>query len=116
MKYLLDEDIHPRLAEIARGLGLDVVSVHEIGRRTLSDREQLDYASAEGRVFVTRNRDDFIQLTLEHFRAGAPHAGVLIVPHTLPNRDPEAMAHALASWDRGRGESTGLPPYTIDYL
>ncbi len=116
MKYLLDEDVNPKTAEIARGLGLDVLSVHDIGRRTLSNGEQLEFAAQEGRVLVTRNRDDFIQATLTFFRTGQPHAGVLIIPHTLPNRDPERMAHALAEWHAQRAERGGLPSYTIDFL
>jgi predicted nuclease of predicted toxin-antitoxin system len=116
VKYLLDEDVNPRTAEIARGLGLDVASVHEIGRRTLSAGEQLEFAAQEGRVLVTRNRDDFIQATLTFFRTGQPHAGVLIIPHALPNRDPERMAHALADWQAERVERGGLAPYTIDFL
>ena len=116
MKFLLDEDVHPGMAEIGRGLDLDVVSVHEIGRRMLTDTEQLEFAAGEGRVMVTRNRDDFIEATVAFFRARQPHAGVLIIPHTLPNADPERMAHALAGWCVKREEVGGLEPYTIDFL
>ena len=49
------------------------------------------------RIFVTRNRDDFIRLTLERFRTGEAHAGVLIVPRSLPNDQPERIAHALSA-------------------
>jgi predicted nuclease of predicted toxin-antitoxin system len=116
VKYLLDEDVNPGMAEIARGLGLDVISVHEIGRRTLSDTDQLDFAGRAGRVFVMRDRDDFIEATLAFFRSRQPHAGVLIIPHTLPNHDPNRMAHTLARWHAPRTEQTELAPYTIDFL
>jgi predicted nuclease of predicted toxin-antitoxin system len=116
VRYLLDEDVNPRTAEIARGLGLDVVSVHEIGRRTLSDSEQLEYAAQDGRVLVTRNRDDFIEATLTFFRTRQPHPGVLIIPHTLPRRDPKRMAHALAERHAERSEHEGAASYTIDFL
>ena len=85
-------------AETARGLGLDAVSVHEVGRRGYGDAEQLAFAAAEGRIFITRNRDDFIFLTVEAFRTGEPHAGVLIVPRSLPNHHPARIAHALRRW------------------
>jgi hypothetical protein len=82
----------------------------------LSDNEQLEYAASQKRVMVPRNRDDFIQLTLAFFRGRQPHAGVLIVPHTHPNRDPQKLAHALLDWNGARREKGGLAPYTIDFL
>jgi predicted nuclease of predicted toxin-antitoxin system len=98
VRFLLDEDLSPVVAETARGLGLDAVSVHEIGRRGFGDAEQLDFAARDDRIFLTRNRDDFILLTVETFRTGAAHPGVLIVPRSLPNRHPERIAHALQRW------------------
>jgi predicted nuclease of predicted toxin-antitoxin system len=98
VRFLLDEDLSPVAAETARGLGLDTVSVHEIGRRGYTDREQLDLTARDSRIFVTRNRDDFILLTIEASQTGAPHAGVLIVPRSLPNHRPERLAHALKRW------------------
>lgn len=98
MRFLLDEDLNPAVAQTARGLGLDVVSVHEIDRRGHTDREQLDFTAAQERIFVTRNRDDFILLTIEAFRTGWDHRGVLIVPRSLPNHAPKRLAHALRRW------------------
>jgi hypothetical protein len=116
LTYVLDEDVHPEVAAVARGLGLDVRSVHEIGRRGFSDFDQLRLAAADRRIVVTRNRDDFITLTVESFRAGDPHHGVLILPHTLPNADPARAAHALAAWHR-RWEPVGHPgAYFIEFI
>ncbi len=98
MRFLLDEDLHPGIAEIGRGLGLDVVTVHAIGRRGFSDEEQLRFATAEQRVLLTRNRNDFIRLTVSFFQTSELHAGILIVPHSLPNHLPERIAHALRRW------------------
>ncbi len=117
MRFLLDEDLHPRTAEIGRGLGLDVRSVHEIERRGYADREQLRFAAAEGRIFVTRNRDDFMNLTVEFYQTGEPHCGVLIVPRGLPNNRPERISHALKRWFDARRdfpEAFGL--YHVDFL
>lgn len=97
-RFLLDEDLSPVVAEVARGLGLDVVSVHEIDRRGYGDRDQLEFAAVDERVLVTRNRDDFILLTVEAFQAGALHWGVLIVPRSLPNHRSEQIARALKRW------------------
>ena len=108
LRYLLDEDVHPEAAVAARGLGLDVVSVHEVGRRGRTDYDQLRLAAADGRIFVSRNRDDYITLTVEAFRTGEPHHGVLILPHTLPNTQPGRIARAVAAW-HARWEVTGHP-------
>jgi len=116
MRFLLDEDLAPAAAEIARGQGLDVVSVHEIDRRQRSDEEQLRFSAEEGRVFLTRNRDDFIRLTVAWFQAGEPHAGVLIVPWSLPNRKPERIVRALRNWLDRRGGGSGSMEYVIDFL
>lgn len=100
MRFLLDEDVNPAVARVARGLGLDVISVHEIGRTGSSDDEQLRFATGDGRILVTRNRDDFIVLTRTAFATNRPHAGVLIVVRRLPNHRPAVVAHALATWAR----------------
>jgi hypothetical protein len=115
--FLLDEDIHPGAAPAARDRGLDVVSVHEIGRTgsRYSDESQLRHAASEGRVMVTRNRDDFIRLTREFFRTGEPHCGLLVVPHTLPNTRPGRIAPALERWC-GRISGGATPGYVIDFL
>lgn len=115
MRFFLDEDVNPAVAEIARRRGLDAVSVHEIDRRGLSDEEQLRFSAREGRLLVTRNRDDFIQLTVSFFQASQPHAGLLIVPRSLPNRDPERIAGALLRWVDEKAGS-GEADYRIDFL
>ena len=110
MRFLLDEDLPPRAAEVARGLGLDVISVHELGRRGLADRDQLRFAFGEGRVFLTRNHRDFVELTVEFYRAGEAYAGVQLVRRNLPNDRPERIAHALKRWADARADV----PVTLD--
>lgn len=98
-------------------MGLDVESVHEIGRTGLSDPDQLRFAATEGRVMVTRNRDDFIRLTAEFFRSGEPHPGLLIVSRSLPSSKPERIAHALRGWSETRQDAPGsFDEYSIDFL
>ena len=115
MRFLLDEDVHPAVAEIGRGLGLDVESVHEINRRGHEDLPQLEFAAASGRALVTRNRDDYIKLTVSFFRSGSPHAGVIIVPYSLPNREPARIAHALKRWHEEHPHDEGMG-YAIFFL
>jgi predicted nuclease of predicted toxin-antitoxin system len=118
LRYLLDEDVNPAVAQAARTLDLDVVSVHEIGRRgeAFPDDAQLRFAASEQRVLVTRNRDDFIRLTLRFFQAGEPHSGVLIIPHNLPNRHPGRIARALKRWHDARPARKSPEAYVIDFL
>lgn len=103
MKYLLDEDVNPTVAGIGRGIGLDIVSIHDLKeRRGLADDEQLAFAAAEHRVLISRNRDDFLVLVRLWFRSNRVHSGVVIVPYTLPNNRPALIANALRRWhDRG---------------
>lgn len=103
MKLLLDEDLSPFVAVRLRKLGIDALSVHEIDRRGLSDREQLRFAAADDRCFVTRNRNDFVALTREFFERGNAHAGVLIVPWTRAPDRPAAVATAIARYVRNWG-------------
>ncbi len=113
MRFLIDEDLNPAVARIGRGLGLDVVSVHEIDRRGFTDEEQLRFAIGERRTFVTRNRDDFIRLTVALFQTGELHHGILVVPNSLPNHRPARIAHALKRWAE-RADDPGA--YFIDFL
>src|ERR1700682_468671 len=96
MKFYLDEDISPRVADIARGrCQLDVVSAHEVAALEWDDGMQLRYAAEQGRCLTTRNRDDFIAETLTAYEAQTPHAGVLILTRSLPNDQFTAIAAAL---------------------
>lgn len=114
MNLYLDEDVIPLVAHLLRTQGLDAISVHEIGATGLDDEKQLLRAAREGRCMVTRNRDDFIRLTVDWFGSERPHAGVLIIPFTMPNTQPVLLADALARFARRFPD--GLPPYTVTFL
>lgn len=111
-RFYLDADLSPRIAQIARGLGLDVVSAHQVGMTEADDPEQLARAAVEGRVLVTGNRDDFLQLTLEAYHDAKPHAGLLIVISGGKHQSSRA-AHALARW---AADHPKVPPYAIAWL
>lgn len=115
MKFYLDEDISPRVAEIARGrCQLDVVSAHDVGAQGWADSAQLRFAAEHGRCMVTRNRDDFILETVGAYEAQTPHTGVLILTRNLPNDEFAAIAGALCAYaSRFPG---GMQSYTVDFL
>ncbi|MDY6838813.1 MAG: DUF5615 family PIN-like protein [Thermodesulfobacteriota bacterium] len=114
MKYYLDEDISPKVAEILRKYAVNVMSAHEVSMTQALDREQLEYAVSENRTLVTRNRDDFIRLTVQFFNELRPHCGVLIVPHTIPGDRFSLVAEALK--DYATKHPSGMEPYTIDFV
>ena len=114
MKFYLDEDLSPKIAEILRRGGIDALSAHEAGMCEASDRKQLEYAATEKRCLVTRNRDDFIRLTVRFFNDRRPHCGVLIVPYTLPGDQFSRIASLIRKFP-SRHEK-GLAPYSIAFL
>ncbi|MBI4202304.1 MAG: DUF5615 family PIN-like protein [Chloroflexi bacterium] len=114
MRYYLDEDISPVVAALLRAQGIDALNVHEAGARGFSDKEQLQQAAQEGRCMVTRNRDDFIRLTLQWFTDQRPHFGLLIVPYSIPPDRFSALAGVLVAYAEEHPE--GLSPYTVDFV
>ena len=114
MKYYLDEDMSPTVAKILSKVQVDAVSTHNVNMIQSSDREQLENAAAEGRSIVTRNRDDFVRLTVQFFNDLRPHWGVLIVPYSMPGDKFRLIAEALKKY--AAQHPSGMEPYTIDFL
>ena len=71
MKLYLDENLSPRLAEMRRARGLDIVSAYEVGNAELDDRAELAYATRAARAIVTCDVPDFTVLAAEAL-AGLP--------------------------------------------
>ena len=78
IKIPIDEDVWIGLAEALRQVGYDAVSVSELGRKGLSDEEQLAYAVAEGRAIITHNIQDFAPLAEIYFQNHRLHGGILV--------------------------------------
>lgn len=114
MKYYLDEDLSPKIAEILRQAGIDTICAHDVGMLQVSDLEQLEYASSQARCIVTRNRNDFIRLTVQFFNENRPHFGVLIIPYSYPGDRFSLIAEALKKYALSRKER--MDSYTIDFL
>lgn len=114
MKYYLDEDISPKVAHILEQKQIDAVSTHDVQMVQASDKKQLIYAASQKRAVVTRNRDDFIRLTVQFFNELKPHFGILIIPYTIPGDKFRLMANALQVY--ANDHPSGMAPYTVDFL
>ncbi len=114
MKFYIDEDLSGKVAEIARGMGVDIVTAHECGNQGAEDEIHLLAAARADRCLVTRNRDHFVALTVRFLQEGLPHAGVLVVPYTLPTDRFGMVAVAIAQYDRDH--PNGISPYGYDFV
>ncbi len=96
MIFLIDENLNVGIAEILKSDGIDAIHVNALGLSGASDREVLDEAARQKRCVVTRNRNDFLELTKHFFSEGRPHYGVLIVSKSYRLKDYARIAHAVA--------------------
>jgi hypothetical protein len=114
MKFYLDEDISPKVADILKKNHIDATSAHQTDMVQATDTAQLMYAAAQKRIMVTRNRNDFIRLSVHFFNEMRPHHGVLIIPYTLPGDKFALIAGAIL--DYAQQHPNGMEPYTVDFL
>ena len=114
MKFYLDEDISPRVAEILRKRGVDAVSAHDIGKAGASDEDQFAEAVSRKAAIVTRIRDDFITLTVQAFENTSPHHGLVVVSHSIPGSDFRRMAGMLEKC--AKKNPGGMGAYTIEFI
>jgi len=63
-----------------RARGVNVLTASEAETRKLRDDEQLEYATAEGRVLYTFNTSDFYRLHTVWITQGRSHAGIIFAP------------------------------------
>lgn len=96
MTFYLDENLSPRIAEMLRARGLDVVSTHEVpGNTQLDDRSQLLYAAGARRAIVTCDIEDFAILTREFIATTPEHAGLVFVPPSFRSDEFAAIADGV---------------------
>ena len=114
MRFYLDEDLSPRIAEWLRRRGIDAVSAFEVGNIQLSDRDQLAYATREGRCLVTRNARHFVFLSHEAVRQQKAHAGIIVCPSSVRGSEIRAIANRLIQ--AAKQFPDGLGNYDVLYL
>lgn len=80
VRLYFDEDAMARaVAHNLRLRGVDVTIAVDEGRTGLPDNEQLDYATAQGRVICTCNLRDFIPLHASYVTQGKAHSGIILI-------------------------------------
>lgn len=73
LRFHLDENDNPTIADALRRLGVDVTTTNEMHLRTRTDTVHWDYAQRESRVIVTHD-DDFLRLAHQNeFHAGVAY-------------------------------------------
>jgi predicted nuclease of predicted toxin-antitoxin system len=87
VELFADENFSERVLERLRSAGLDVLRVQDVGLRKASDERVLEFATAQGRAVLMRDRDDFIHL---HSRVDS-HEGIIV----CTDDDPEVLAKKI---------------------
>ncbi len=82
IKFYTDEHVSNAVVAGLRRRGINVLTTHEAGKLSASDREHLDFAREEGRVIFTQD-DDFLRL---HANVEG-HAGIVYAHQQTPIGD-----------------------------
>ena len=114
MRFYIDEMFSAVVAALLRARGVDAVSALELGYSGTQDEVHLQLAAADGRAIVTRNYRHFVELTESFRERQLPHAGVVLVPTSIPSEDFGGLAAAIEAVAGLHPD--GLPPYTIMWL
>ncbi len=77
-RFFADEDVYGAVAAALCRARIDVFSTPEVGRRGRSDESQLEWASAQGRVFFTFNAAHFAGLHTTWMRQDRHHAEIVV--------------------------------------
>jgi predicted nuclease of predicted toxin-antitoxin system len=76
VRFFIDEDLSPRLAEECHQAGYDASTVRDRGMLRANDREVSALCFEEDRVLVTNNSKDFLALA----RREGLHPGLVFLP------------------------------------
>ena len=88
--YYTDHNVAVGIAHLLRAEGHNVVTARDLGLDHARDDEHLLVAAQQARIFISHNRADFELLhhAWHHWSRAwgvtVPHAGILIMPQTLP--------------------------------
>lgn len=94
LRYLFDEHVFKSVARRLRSHGVDAVTVAEVRRRRKPDDEQLQYATAEGRVIVTYDTD-YLMLGIDRQTRGEVFSGVIYCEEARYKKRPKKLFNDL---------------------
>ena len=86
LRFYLDEDVDPLLAQVLRDRNVDCISTYEVKNQGLSDRDQLAFAIRNERTIISFNVKDFVFLARSFSQEGKSHKGIIVSDH-LPFRE-----------------------------
>ena len=77
IKFLVDEQINPRVASALRASGIEAESLHELGlnNQNFKDTPVLELAVSRGETVLTLD-SDFVRLHSEWLESGKNHCGI----------------------------------------
>ncbi|MFI5303648.1 MAG: DUF5615 family PIN-like protein [Nitrospiria bacterium] len=86
LKFYLDEDIDPLLAQVLRDRQVDCVSTYETKNQGFSDWDQLVFAVRNDRTILSFNVKDFVFPAKQFSEKQKSHKGIIVSDH-LPFRE-----------------------------
>ena len=87
LSFFFDECVNEALALVLRAHGIDVVTTTDLRRKGMRDAEQLQYATQQGRVIYSTDRD-FLRLAHQWLADGLSFPGIVYhLPGKLSFRD-----------------------------
>jgi predicted nuclease of predicted toxin-antitoxin system len=87
VRFLLDQNLSTRLAEVLADAGHDVVHTSQLGLSSANDLTVLERAAAEHRILVSADTDFAVLLAQAHRR----HPSLILFRRDRPRR-PQAQA------------------------
>jgi predicted nuclease of predicted toxin-antitoxin system len=97
LKVLLDEMYPDALAKELAQVGIDAVTVADLGLSGQPDISVFSASLVEGRAVLTENVSDFVRIAAEHSASGGRHAGVIIALSNRFSRRPAGWQALVAA-------------------
>ncbi|HTE20035.1 MAG TPA: DUF5615 family PIN-like protein [Armatimonadota bacterium] len=112
MRLLLDHHISKRVAATLQQQGYDVITAADAGVARVDDDLVWIRSIELGRVVVTYNYCDFLQLYDQFYAAGRHHPGLVIVyPNVIRTSDIGGLIRALVQLLRDDPDLTDVQHY-----